>query len=76
MIFFRKKLKYLTIKTPNDSCAMIKFSEIVLIKKTDYDDKFCIEILLKNGNLFKNQNRFLEKRNELYEQIKKILQNL
>ena len=76
MLFFKKKPKYLTIDSTNDSCAMIKFSEIVLIKKTNYDDKFCIEILLKNGNLFKSQSPFVEKRNEFYEQIKKILQNL
>jgi hypothetical protein len=75
-MFFKKKPKYLTIESTNDSCAMIKFSEIVLIKKTNYDDKFCIEIFLKNGNLFKHQGLFVEKRNQLYEQIKKILQYL
>ena len=73
MIFFKKKSKYLTIQLTDETFSIIKFSEIVLI---NYDCKFYIEILLKNGNLFKIENPSLKKRKELYEQIKKILQNL
>lgn len=72
MIFFKKKPKYLTIQSTDETFSIIKFSEIVLIN----DCKFDIEILLKNGNLFKIENPSLEKRKEFYEQIKKILQNL
>lgn len=74
MIFFKKKPKYLTITSGDETCSTINLNEIVVFKKHNFDNNiFGIEIVFKNGNLFRSQQKNLDKRNQEYERIKNYL---
>ena len=74
MLFFNKKPKYLTITSGDETCATVNLNEIVVFKKYNFDNNiFGIEIVFKNGNLFRFQQKNLDERNEEYEKIKNYL---
>lgn len=74
MTFFKKKPKYLTITSGDETCATVNLNEIVVFKKHNFDNNiFGIEIVFKNGNLFRFQQKNLDKRNQEYEKIKNYL---
>ena len=74
MIFFKKKTKYLTITSGDETCATVNLNEIVVFKKYNFDNNiFGIEIVFKNGNLFRFQQKNLGERNQEYERIKNYL---
>ena len=52
-MFFKKKPKYLTITTPDESCAIINLREILFVKKHNFKNNiFGIEFTFKKGNAF------------------------
>ena len=74
MLFFKKKPKYLTITSGDETCATVNLNEIVVFKKYNFDNNiFGIEIVFKNGNLFRFQQKNLDERNQEYEKIKNYL---
>ena len=74
MLFFKKKSKYLTITSVDETCATVNLNEIVVFKKHNFDNNiFGIEIVFKNGNLFRFHQKSLGERNQKYEIIKNYL---
>ena len=71
-MFFKKKPKYLRFSSNDDTCSIIKSSEIALIQKLNLDNKFCIKVLLKNGYTFISTCETQETRNEDFEKIRKF----
>ena len=76
-MFFKKKPKYLTITSDDETCATVNLNEIVVFKKYNFDNKiFGIEILFKNGNAFTFKQENITERNQEYEKIKYLFKNL
>ena len=69
-MFFKKKPKYLRFSSSDDTCSIIKSSEIVLIQKLNLNNEFCIKVLLKNGYTYISTSKTQKIRNEYFEKIK------
>ena len=77
MLFFYKKPKYLTITTPDESCAIINLREVLFVKKHNFDNNiFGIEFTFKKGNALRVKQENLDERNQEYEKINYLFKNL
>lgn len=74
MIFFKKKPKYLTITTPDKSCAIINLREVLFVKKHNFKNNiFGIEFTFKKGNALRVKQENITERNRAFEKVQNIL---
>jgi hypothetical protein len=73
-MFFKKKPKYLTITTLDESCAIINLREILFVKKHNFKNNiFGIEFTFKKGNALRVKQENITERNRAFEKVQNIL---
>ena len=73
-MFFKKKPKYLTITTPDESCAIINLREKLFVKKHNFKNNiFGIEFTFKKGNALRVKQENIIERNRAFEKVQNIL---